>query len=115
VFFAAETEPTGGAAPGDPLSLLLQYGVLGIFAILLIMYARSSIGRDREKADRAEQHVRELNDFIRSELLPKQVEATLLHKQVTEVLHQAIELLTEVRIRDEIESPPPRSRRVPER
>lgn len=107
----AADAPTGS---GDPITLLLQYGVLGIFAVLLIMYARGTIARDRDKTDRAEAHVKELNEFIRNELLPKQIEAMLLHKQVTEVLHQAIELLTEVRIRDEIE-PPPRSRRVPER
>jgi hypothetical protein len=110
-----QTEPTGGGAgTGDPISLLLQYGVLGIFAVILILYARSSIKRELEKSDKAEAHIRELNEFIRSEMLPRQVEATLLHKQVTETLHDAIELLTEVRIRDDLD-PPPRSRRVPER
>ncbi len=87
---------------GDPLQLLLQYGVLGIFAVLLILYTRGSINREREKGDRAEAQVKELNDFIRSELLPKQIEANMLHKQVAEVLEEAVQLIAEMKIRDNI-------------
>lgn len=87
---------------GDPLQLLLQYGVLGIFAVLLIIYTRGSITREREKSDQAAAQVEKLNDFIRNELLPKQVEATLLHKQVAEVLEEAIQLISEMKIRDSI-------------
>ncbi len=86
----------------DPLQMLLQYGVLGIFAVLLIVYTRGSIAREREKSDQAAQQVQELNTFIRGELLPKQVEATLLHKQVAEVLEEAIHLITEMKIRENI-------------
>lgn len=88
------------SAPGDPVSLLLQYGVLGIFAALLLAYARSSIKREQDRADRAEAQVRELNDFIRNELLPKQVEATLLHKQVADVLAEAVQLISEIKFLD---------------
>lgn len=101
------------SSPGDPVTLLLQYGVLGVFAVLLILYTRSSIKRELEKADRAEAQVKELNDFIRNELLPKQVEATILHKAVAEVLEEAIQLITEFKYRGN--SPrsdiPPRGRR----
>lgn len=89
-------------ASGDPLQMLLQYGVLGIFAVLLIVYTRGSIAREREKSDQAAQRVDELNEFIRGELLPKQVEAALLHKQVAETLEEAIQLITEIKIRDNI-------------
>ncbi len=98
-FFAAEESAGSGT---DPLQMLLQYGVLGIFAVLLIMYTRGSIAREREKSDQAAQQVQELNTFIRGELLPKQVEATLLHKQVAEVLEEAIHLITEMKIRENI-------------
>lgn len=90
------------AASSDPLQLLLQYGVLGIFAVLLILYTRGSIAREREKSDQAATQVSELNDFIRSELLPKQVEAALLHKQVAEVLEEAIQIIAESKLRDRI-------------
>src|SRR3954454_18948939 len=91
------------AATGDPLAQLLQYGVLGIFAMLLIVYTRGSIAREREKSDQAEAQVKELNEFIRTELLPKQVEATLLHKQVADVLEDAVRLVTEMKIREGIQ------------
>ena len=107
---AAEAGVTETA--GDPVTLLLQYGVLGVFAVLLIIYTRSSIKRELEKADRAEAQVQELNDFIRNELLPKQVEATILHKQVAEVLEEAVQLITEMKYRDgHFRSDPPRGRR----
>lgn len=92
----------GSATPTDPLQMLLQYGVLGIFAALMIIYTRGSITREREKSDQSAAQVEKLNDFIRNELLPKQVEATLLHKQVAEVLEEAIQLITEMKIRDSI-------------
>lgn len=90
------------ATSGDPLQLLLQYGVLGIFAVLMILYTRGSITREREKGDKAEAQVEKLNDFIRNELLPKQAEANMLHKQTAEVLEEAIQLITEMKIRDNI-------------
>lgn len=90
------------ASDVDPLSALLQYGVLGVFAFLLIVYTRGSITREREKSDSAQQQVDKLNEFIRTELLPKQVETALLHKQVAEVLEQAVQLITEMKIRDNI-------------
>ncbi len=90
------------ADASDPLTLLLQYGVLGIFAVLMILYTRGSIAREREKGDQSAQQVQELNNFIRNELLPKQVEAALLHKQVAEVLEEAITLITEMKIRESI-------------
>ena len=97
MFLAAESAPT------DPLQLLLQYGVLGIFAVLLIIYTKGSIQRERDRADRAEVQVKELNDFIRSELLPKQVEATILHKQVADVLGEAVHLISELKYIDRSE------------
>jgi hypothetical protein len=87
----------------DPVSLLLQYGPLGIFAALMALYTRSSIKREQEKADQAAQQVQDLNNFIRAELLPKQVEQTMLHKQVADVLEQAVQLITETKIRNQIQ------------
>lgn len=89
----------------DPLLTLVQYGALGVIVILLVLYTRGSVTRERERTDKAEQQVNELNDFIRNELLPKQVEATMLHKQVAEVLEEAIQLITEMKIRDNLRGP----------
>ena len=91
-------DATLAADSGDPVGMLLQYGVLGIFAVLLILYAKSSIAREQDRSERAENQVKELNEFVRNELLPKQVEATLLHQQVAEVLGEAVELIAEIKI-----------------
>lgn len=86
------------ADAADPLGMLAQYGVLGIFATLLILYAKNSVSRERDRTERAEQQVQELNLFIRNELLPKQVEQTLLHQQVAEVLGEAVEIIAEIKL-----------------
>jgi hypothetical protein len=78
----------------DPLA---QYGLVGIVIAALMAYARTSIQRERDRADRAENQVQELNNFIRTELLPKQVEGTILHKQVAEVLGDAIDVISEMK------------------
>lgn len=91
-----------GADTSDPVFALVQYGALGIIVFLLVIYTRGSVTRERERSDKAEQLVKELNEFIRSEMLPKQVEATLLHKQVAEVLEEAIQLISEMKVRDSI-------------
>ena len=100
------------AVSADPLPSLAQYGVLGIIVILLVLYARASIKRENDRADKAEQQVIDLNQFIRQELLPKQVEATVMYKQVTDALEQAIQMLTEMKYRDGYQAEPPRSRRA---
>lgn len=84
-------------AAADPTSLLLAYGPLGIFAALLIWYAKTSIAREQLRTERAEQQVKELNEFIRKELLPKQIEGNLLSQQVAEVLGQAVEIIAEMK------------------
>lgn len=89
-------------ASPDFLSPLLQYGVLGIFAGLLVIFTRGSITREREKYDQAQTQIDNLNEFIRKELLPKQVETAVLHKQVAETLEEALKVITEMRIRDSI-------------
>lgn len=95
--------PLAAAADtSDPLLILVQYGALGVIVILLVIYTRGSVTRERERTDRAEIQVKDLNDFIRGELLPKTVAATDLYKQVAEVLEEAIQLITEMKVRDSI-------------
>lgn len=97
-----------GADTSDPVLALVQYGALGIIVILLVIYTRGSVNRERARTDRAEQTVDKLNEYIRGELLPKMGEANSLYKQVSEVLEDAIQLITEMKVRDNIrrEDPP---------
>jgi hypothetical protein len=98
-----------GTDTSDPVLALVQYGALGIIVILLVIYTRGSLTRERTRTDKAEQQVDKLNEYIRDALLPKMGEATLLYKQVSEVLEEAIQLITEMKVRDNIhrQDPPP--------
>lgn len=47
---------------GTDLSVFAQYGVLGVFVVILIIFARTSYKREIDRADRLETEVRRLND-----------------------------------------------------
>ena len=97
-----------GADTTDPVLALVQYGALGVIVILLVIYTRGSVTRERQRTDKAEQQVDKLNGYIRGELLPKMGESASLYKQVSEVLEEAIQLITEMKVRANIrrEDPP---------
>jgi len=54
-----------GAAPD--LTGFMQYGAIGIFLILLVMFARSAIQRERDQADKAVAQERARADRIEAE------------------------------------------------
>lgn len=61
----------------DPvLQPLLQYGVLGIFAVLLIGFSRSLLKREQDRADRSEAEVLRLNTIMQEKTIPALTLAT---------------------------------------
>jgi hypothetical protein len=58
-FYLAETadDPTN-------LGVLAQYGVLGVFAIILLVFAKISYKRETDRSDRLEAEVSRLNNVI---------------------------------------------------
>jgi hypothetical protein len=67
----------------DPLTPLLQYGVLGIVAVLMamalkVMFTREAQRADREtaRADRLEDELRKLNETVRTEYIGTLAKAT---------------------------------------
>lgn len=77
-----------GAVP-DPSGQLLQYGILGIFACLMI-YAlgkffkimQESSKRETARADRAEEQNRLLNEMIRDKVIPELTRAADANSRV---------------------------------
>ena len=63
-------------AETDPLSSLMQYGVLGIFSVLLIIFGRSLIKREQDRADRLDEEVTRLNNLIQEKTIPALLSAT---------------------------------------
>lgn len=62
----------------DPtLAPLLQYGILGIFAILLIVFSRSLLKREQDRGDAVAAENIRLNTVMQEKIIPALTAATL--------------------------------------
>lgn len=61
---AADT--TGGVG----IDVLAQYGVLGVFATMLVWFAKGAHQRERERGDRLEKETQRLNSLIVDRVIP---------------------------------------------
>lgn len=73
----------GGGGPD--FAVLGQYGVLGVFAVLLVWFAKLMIGRETARADRLEAEVVRLNNTIQEKVIPALLSATGAVEQSTEM------------------------------
>lgn len=72
---------------GEPnYAILGQYGVLGVFALILIWFAKFMINRETARADRLEQEVLRLNNVIAEKVIPALMSATGAVEESTEML-----------------------------
>ncbi len=58
------------------LGQLLNYGVLGIFAVLLVLFARTLLKREQDRGDTAQAEVTRLNNLIQDKIIPALIGAT---------------------------------------
>ena len=58
------------------LSVLGQYGILGVFSVLLIVFARTSYKRETDRSDRLEAEVLRLNTLLQEKAIPALASAT---------------------------------------
>ena len=82
IWWAAESAEGG---VGD-LGVLAQYGVLGVFAVILVLFAKVSYKRETDRADRLEQEVVRLNNLIIDRVIPALSSATNVVEDATELL-----------------------------
>lgn len=68
------------------MDVLAQYGVLGVFAILLIAFARISYKRETDRADRLEAEVVRLNNMIIERVIPALTSAAAAVEDATELM-----------------------------
>jgi hypothetical protein len=61
---------------GVDLATLSQYGVLGVFAVLLVLFARLAYRRETDRSDRLEAEVFRLNNIIQERVIPALQSAT---------------------------------------
>lgn len=77
------------------LGVILQYGVLGIAAIILFFVAKKLIEREQARADRLEADVRRLNDLMVDQFVPaltKSNEAVVGAQRVIEEIRRQKEI-----------------------
>jgi hypothetical protein len=67
-------------------AVLGQYGVLGVFAVLLVWFAKLMIGRETARADRLEAEVVRLNNTIQEKVIPALMSATGAVEESTEMI-----------------------------
>jgi len=75
------------AEAGSDLAALTQYGVLGAFAILLVLFARTAYKRETDRSDRLESENTRLNQSIQEKVIPALVEATTALEQAAQLIH----------------------------
>lgn len=85
------------ASAGDPTSVLLQYGALGVLTLcaviaVKVMYSRETEAhqRERERADRLEAELRQLNATIRTEYISTIGSATRAIAEANEAVTNAL-------------------------
>lgn len=86
MFLAAATAAAAEEGGGPNYAVLGQYGVLGVFAVLLVWFAKFMIGRETTRADRLEAEVVRLNNIIQEKVIPALMSATGAVEESTELL-----------------------------
>lgn len=75
------------ADAGSEFSIFAQYGVLGAFAVLLVLFARTAYKRETDRSDRLELENSRLHNGIQEKVIPALVEATTALEQAAQLIH----------------------------
>jgi len=70
------------------LDPLLQYGAIGVFAILLIVFARTLLLREQQRGDAAAAEVIRLNNLMQEKTIPALIAATQAIAAAQNILQQ---------------------------
>lgn len=69
------------------LSVFAQYGVLGVFAAMLVWFAKGAHQRERDRADRLEEENKRLNSLIVDRVIPTLTDATAAAKEAGKLMN----------------------------
>lgn len=73
---------------GVDVAVLGQYGVLGVFAILLILFARVSYKRETDRSDRLELENARLNQWVQEKAIPALLSSARANEDSQELLKE---------------------------
>lgn len=68
--------------------VLLQYGVLGVFALLALWFFLTVYKREVARADRAEEALSELNLQVRDKVIPALTDTVRVNAELQELLRE---------------------------
>lgn len=77
------------ASQGDVSAIFLQYGALGVFALVSLGFFRTVYKRETERADRAENALAELNKDVREKVVPALTEANRTVAEMANLLRDS--------------------------
>lgn len=70
------------------LEPLLQYGAIGVFLALLVIFARSQVLREQKRADDSASEVIRLNNIMQEKTIPALIAATQAIASAQAILQQ---------------------------
>lgn len=70
------------------LEPLLQYGILGVFAVLLILFAQTLLKREQQRGDASAAEVIRLNTIMQEKTIPALIAATQAIAAAQTILQQ---------------------------
>ncbi len=70
------------------VGLFAQYGVLGILCLILIFFAKGAYQRERDRADRADEENKRLNQVLLEKVIPALLSATRAAEESAELLRE---------------------------
>jgi len=80
---------------GDPSSAFLQYGALGLLALMCVLAVRvlfhqvsADKARESERADRNEEALRDLNRAVREQIIPAALDMVATTKALVDLMAQ---------------------------
>ncbi len=88
------------------VAMFAQYGVLGVFAAILLWFARGSVQRERERADRLEAENLRLNQAIQERVIPALTAASRAAEEATALLAAMQRERELMRLAEQRRSPP---------
>lgn len=81
---------------GVDIGTLGQYGVLGVFAILLIIFARTSYKRETDRSDRLETEITRLNAWIQDKAIPALLSSSRANEDSQDLLREMYQGLKDI-------------------
>lgn len=91
-----------GTSSGLDLAVLGQYGAIGLFALLLAIFARNAYNREVMRSDRLEEKLLHAHEIIQEKVIPALQDSTRTVQDTTALVRDVTREMELTRVRQEI-------------